>query len=81
MFASESDIILEIEQYGSTYPYNPFYFNCSLISCYASENERLFISGNGYWDSCRINKIKTKETQDSKHNHIKIYKEKEKKNK
>eukprot|EP01084_Bolivina_argentea_P286271 491059_1 len=51
IFASGNGIILEIEQCQVTGDCNPFYFNCSLLSCYSSEDERLFVGGTGYEQS------------------------------
>eukprot|EP01083_Nonionella_stella_P156610 507381_1 len=49
IFASACDngIILAIEQKGGMEEMFPYYFNCSLVSRFASEDERLFIGGNG----------------------------------
>ena len=42
IFAKEDGIILECRQSPANWPY---YFNCSLISAYSNEDERLFING------------------------------------
>eukprot|EP01084_Bolivina_argentea_P006558 12443_1 len=51
IFASDNGIILEVEQYKGGWSSNPFYFNCALLSCFGSEDERLMIGGAGYCNS------------------------------
>ena len=46
VFANESGLILEIEQSHALQC--PYYFNCTLLSAYSYEDERLFIGGAGY---------------------------------
>ena len=48
IFAGDKGIILEIEQNTGSYTNCPYYFNCSLLSCYWNEDERIFIGGAGY---------------------------------
>ena len=55
IFASENGVILEIEQFSNEWEYsNPFYFNCSLISNYTSEDERICVGGNGFLSSRHV---------------------------
>eukprot|EP01083_Nonionella_stella_P203162 741552_1 len=46
VFAKEDGIILELEKADSPRAGQLRYFNCSYLSCYASEDERLFCGGN-----------------------------------
>eukprot|EP01084_Bolivina_argentea_P110187 196811_1 len=46
IFAKNDGIILELQQSDSKKAGHLRYFNCSLFSCYASEDERLFCGGN-----------------------------------
>eukprot|EP01084_Bolivina_argentea_P076308 138292_1 len=45
IFAAHNGIILELKQMNSAFGPNLKFFNCSLLSCYGSEDERLFIGG------------------------------------
>eukprot|EP01084_Bolivina_argentea_P091660 164971_1 len=54
IFASTDGIIIEVEQGKGYWTYNPFYFNCSLVSAYAVEDERLFIGGSGLYNSLNV---------------------------
>ena len=49
LFTRTNGIILELEQYSE----NLRYFNCSLLSCYGNEDERLFF---GYV-SCSVSLV------------------------
>eukprot|EP01084_Bolivina_argentea_P271991 462985_1 len=48
MFAGHDGIILEFRQHVAQYRHQPYYFNCTLISRFAAEDERLFAGGKGF---------------------------------
>ena len=54
---AQKGIILEIQQHGGYFAHHPFYFNCTFLSCFGNEDERLFIGGAGYCGSWSIDTI------------------------
>eukprot|EP01084_Bolivina_argentea_P284961 488527_1 len=58
IFAAENGVILELEKMHYARGHYLKFFNCSLLSCYANEDERLFIGGYGPLQVHNIRTIK-----------------------
>ncbi len=56
MFA-DNGIILDVQQFGGQWGNHPLYFNCTFVSAFMSEDERLFIGGAGFCGSWSVGSI------------------------
>eukprot|EP01084_Bolivina_argentea_P160440 279389_1 len=60
IFSKNDGLILQLKEYGHLTHLS--YFNCSFISCFSNENERLFVGGSGYLQFHSIHDMATGES-------------------
>ena len=70
IFATDDGIIMELGQARYGVKDNVKYFNCSMVSCYGNEDERLFIQPYRRWQTLHILSIRNMSTNENYKDYI-----------